>query len=252
MIKQILKKILQYYLKFVTKMVLFIYRPTVIAIAGSSSKVFVKDEINRVLRESGVAVRSNPKSFNTEIGLPLAILNLPSGYNSYIDWLPVIWKAFLALFRSGFPRYLVLELGVSDVRDMKYLLSIIKPEIAVITDITQRYLEGFGNMDELVGEYEYLVSSMSKDGLAVLNYDNFRIKQMSESARCKIIFYGFNQGADWQAKLISHSDSGQKVEIKSPSGTTVYNINRHGQHHIYASLAGAIIRNYVELEKKKI
>ena len=49
--KIIFKIILQYYLKYITKLVLAIHRPTIIAIAGSTNKTFVKDEINRVLGE---------------------------------------------------------------------------------------------------------------------------------------------------------------------------------------------------------
>src|SRR3989339_92491 len=118
--KKIFKIILQYYLKFITKLVLLIHRPTVIAISGSVNKSFFRDEIKKVLAEQGKTVRANPKNFNTEIGLPLAILNIESGYNSYRAWLPIIWKAFLAIFQKNFPEYLVLELGVSQRGDMRY------------------------------------------------------------------------------------------------------------------------------------
>jgi len=81
--KTFLKQLLKYYLKYITKLVLAIHQPLIIGLTGSTNVIFTRDEIKRQLAQTGLAARSNPKNFNTEIGLPLAILNLPSGYNSY-------------------------------------------------------------------------------------------------------------------------------------------------------------------------
>jgi UDP-N-acetylmuramyl pentapeptide synthase len=77
--KSFFKQLLKYYLKYITKLVLFIHKPVIIAVAGSTNKTFVRDEIRNILEKKGFSVRANPRSFNTEIGLPLAILDLPSG-----------------------------------------------------------------------------------------------------------------------------------------------------------------------------
>lgn len=250
--KHIFKKILQAYLKFLAKLVLLFSQPVVIAVAGSVNKTFVKEEITRALNEAGLSVRSNYNNFNTEIGLPLAILDIPSGYNSYSLWLPIIWKAFLAVFKPSLNKFLVLEMGVSDIGDMKYLLSIVKPEIAVITDITQRYLEGFNNMDELVGEYDYLARNIRQDGLVVLNHDNPRIRQMFKEAKARVVSYGLGEGADWQAIRMAKHDFGEEVGVKRGSLIETYKIERHGEHHIYALLAGLIIKDYAIAQQKKI
>jgi UDP-N-acetylmuramoyl-tripeptide--D-alanyl-D-alanine ligase len=243
--KYLFKKILTYYLKYLTKLALLIHRPTIIAIAGSINKTFVKEEINRMLRAEGREVRSNPRSFNTEIGLPLAILNLPSGYNSYKDWLPIILEAPLKIF-SPMPKIIVLELGVSNPGDMKYLLSIIKPKIAVITDITQRYLEGFNSMDKLAGEYEYLLKRMDKNRLVLLNIDNPREKNMTALTKVRIKFFGLNEGADCHAIKIEKNNDDQTVQIKFNNEIRDYKINRFGQHHVYALLIGLIIKSELE------
>lgn len=250
--KHVFKKILQLYLKFLAKLSLLFGRPVVIAVAGSTNKTFVKAEIARVLNEAGFSVRSNYNNFNTEIGLPLAILDIPSGYNSYSLWLPIIWKAWLAVFKSNDNQFLVLEMGVSDIGDMKYLLSIVKPKIAVITGITQRYLEGFNNMDELVGEYDYLVKNISQDGLVVLNYDNQRIRQMLKETNAWVASYGLSEGADWQAIRIATHNTGEEVDVKRGQSIERCKIARIGEHHIYALLAGLIIKDYAITQQKKI
>jgi UDP-N-acetylmuramoyl-tripeptide--D-alanyl-D-alanine ligase len=233
--------------------VLTIHRPTIIAIAGSTNKAFTKNEIKSQLTELGLEVRSNPKNFNTEIGMPLAILNLESGYNEYKKWLPAIWRAPLTVFDADFPKYLVLELGVSEPGDIKYLLSIIKPSIIVITDITQRYIESFAGMDELVGEYEYLVKRSKRAELIVLNCDNARIKKMAELRRQgygNIVFFGYGKRANWQVVKSEKDDLGQKIKISHNNIINGHFIKRYGNHHVYSLLAGLIIHDYVKKKEK--
>lgn len=243
--KNIFKILLKYYFKSITKIVLLIHRPYIIAITGSTNKTFAKDEINKILREKKFSVRSNIKSFNTAIGLPLAILNLPSGYNQYLDWLPAILKAPLIIFDFNFPKFLVLELGISNPGDMKYLLSLICPKIAIITDITQRYLDAFGSMTKLVGEYRYFVKKINKKGLVILNYDNIKIRELANISPAPVIFFGTSKEADWSGELISHNEKGQLVKIKNKEKIFEYLINRHGDHHIYSVLISLIIKDYV-------
>lgn len=243
--KTILKQFLKYYLKSVTKLVLLIHRPLIIGVTGSINEVFTKEEIKRQLTEVGLEARSNPKNFNTEIGLPLAILNLKSGYNSYKNWLPIIWRAFEAIFNLKFPKILILGLGVSDPGDMKYLMSLVKPKIAIITDITQRYIASFSDMNKLAKEYEYFIRSMDKNGYLILNYDNQRIRNLAEFNHEQTIFFGLGDNGPknyWQGRVIERTLNGQKILVTHSGETTDYEINRFGQHHIYALLVGLIVK----------
>lgn len=251
--KTALKILLQLYLKLITRLVLFTHRPYVIAIAGSINKHFVKEEIARILKAHGSSVRVNPRSFNTEIGLPLAILNLPSGYNSYRDWLPVMAKAFTRIWQFDFPKYLVLELGTSDPGDMKYLLSLVKPQIAIITDISQRYLESFSDMDELVAEYKYLAASIPPTGRIIANIDNPRIRSLSGSSPTMTITYGTDPAADYQILSYEKTGQGQLIKVKHPNNVvTSHQINKFGRHHAYAFLTGLAISEYAAVFKEQL
>jgi len=240
-----LKTILKYYLKIITRLVLFVRRPTVIAVAGSINKHFVKIEIKRVLEKAGKSVRANNKSFNTEIGLPLAILELESGYNSYKNWWPAIKAAPGRIFKKDFPEYLVLELGASDPGDMKYLLSLAKPKIAVITDITQRYLESFSDMEELVKEYKYLAGKLTSADTLVLNYDNQRVRSLEKFTKARTISYSVEGKADYYAREIIRKGPAQQFIFQSRAGESqTVTQGRFGTHHIYSFLTGEIIKNY--------
>lgn len=243
--KKVFKILLKYYLKIITKIVLLVHRPTIIAVAGSTNKNFVKKEIKKHLEEKGLSVRANPKNFNTEIGLPLAILYLKSGYNEYKKWLPCILKAPSVILRRNFPRYLVLSLGTSDEGDMKYLLSVVKPDFSVITDITQRYKEGFADMDDLVREYELLAQKTRKKGVLVLNYDNYRVRRIGENKGQRIVYYGFDPQAQIHIKEAQKTKKGQKVEIDIRGQSLEYSIPKFGTHNIYALAAAIAIKENI-------
>ncbi|HCX27906.1 MAG TPA: hypothetical protein DHI91_02075 [Candidatus Portnoybacteria bacterium] len=251
--KVICRFILQYYLKYLTKLVLVVRRPLVVAVAGSANKAFFKEKIKESLRLTGLAVRSNPKNFNTLVGLPLAILDLPSGYHSYRGWLPIIFRSPLALWQRGFPKVLVLEFGVSDPGEMKKLLAIVKPKMAVITGITQRYLEAFSDVDELVGEYEYLVKKVAKKGLVVLNYDNARLRVVAKQARARVKFFSLQSDCPeefdvknfWRAKELGRGEIGEIVQVVHDMLDWQQELDRFGQHHIYALLAGLIVKEEI-------
>jgi UDP-N-acetylmuramoyl-tripeptide--D-alanyl-D-alanine ligase len=168
----------------------------------------------------------------------LAILNLPSGYNSYKNWRPAIVGALEAILKTDFPKVLVLELGVSHPGDMKYLMSIIKPDISVITDITQRYLEGFSGMDDLTGEYEMLVGNTKTGGVIVFNGDNPRVRDiMKDASGLKKISFGKSSGVDWRIAEIIRGKTGEAVKIAHGSKMVELETGRFGEHHAYVSAA---------------
>ncbi|MFA7319042.1 MAG: Mur ligase family protein [Parcubacteria group bacterium] len=245
--KPFFKTILKYYLKYITRLVLFIHQPKIIAVAGSTNKSFVRDEIKKVLLEKGRTVRANPKNFNTEIGLPLAILGVGSGYGAYYDWLPIIGDAIRAIWRKDFPEYLVLELGVSQRGDMAYLLSIIRPEICVIADITQRYLEAFSGLDQLLQEYEYLVKNTKNSGRVILNYDNLQIRHLAKRAKAEVIYFGRIVPAEegFRIEDIERTEKGESAGIRYKNLHKKLHIPRFGEHHVYAAAVGVIMQENI-------
>lgn len=239
--KKILRNILKIYLKFWARLLLLIHRPLIIVVAGSINKHFFKEAITAELKEAGLSVRSNPKNFNTEIGMPLAILDLNSGYNSYRDWLPEILAAPLQVFKKQ-PQVLVLSLGSARSGDMKYLMTVVKPTVSVMTDITQRYLEGYADMDNLAKEYKILAGNTKSSGLVVLNKDNYRVKEMAAAARAQTVYFSLKQKCEAWAEQIE--TTAQTRFIWQPQSRP-YRIKFHGRHHIQAFLAAKLCKEYV-------
>jgi UDP-N-acetylmuramoyl-tripeptide--D-alanyl-D-alanine ligase len=240
--KPLFKTILKYYLKYITKSVLLIHRPQIIAIAGSTNKTFVKEEIEKILEEKGLKVRANQNNFNTEIGLPLAVLDLPSGYNHYKKWLPTLYRSIFCLFQRNFPRVLILELGASNRGDMKHLLSIVNPKISIITDITQRYLENFSDMNDMVEEYKILIRKTKKDGQVIMNCDNIKLKKLFGNIKKKKQSFGFSENCDWRILDHERTKMGEKFRVEHNNKSYEKEVSRFGVHHVYVTTVGLIIK----------
>lgn len=93
----------------------------VIGITGSNGKTVVKEWLYELLKNNYHICRS-PKSFNSQIGVPLSVLNLDQTHE-------------LAIF----------EAGISEADEMSSIASVINPNIAVLTSFGQAHSLGFSS-----------------------------------------------------------------------------------------------------------
>ena len=96
----------------------------VVGITGSNGKTMVKEWLYQVLSPQMVVTRS-PKSYNSQIGVPLSVWLLEKNTD-------------IALF----------EAGISQTGEMQALRDIIQPSIGILTSIGQAHQENFRTMDE--------------------------------------------------------------------------------------------------------
>jgi alanine racemase len=100
----------------------------VIGITGSNGKTIVKEWLNQLMEQNFNIVRS-PKSFNSQIGVPLSVWQMDTSYE-------------LGIF----------EAGISQRDEMEKLESIIQPTIGLITNIGPAHSEGFASTEEKITE----------------------------------------------------------------------------------------------------
>ena len=105
---------------------------TVIGITGSNGKTVVKEWLYQLLKEDYTVIRS-PKSYNSQIGVPLSVWQL-----SYQLSAVSIQKPLLAIF----------EAGISQPGEMEKLERIIRPTIGVITYIGHEHDENFASLEQ--------------------------------------------------------------------------------------------------------
>ena len=244
--KYFFKSFVQFYLKILTKFVLWRHKPFIIAVAGSTNKTTTKDYILKFLREKfgEKEVRGNPKSYNTEIGLPLAILYLESGESSALKWAKVLIQAkIIALFSRKFPSKLVLELGVEEKGDMEYLLGMVKPTVAVVTNIEGSYTYPNSSLEKIFEEMKLLAKTIPLQGYLLLNSDDERVKNLEKCAQAKVITYGFREEAEARAENLKTDAEGQTFDFVFQNKKEAVRIKKYGRHNVYAWMAAKVVKN---------
>jgi len=198
MIKKIGKITVVFILNALARAILFKYKPRIVAITGGVGKTSTKDAVYAVFSEFYYAGRSI-KSYNSEIGLPLAIIGGTSGWGSPLAWLRTIFDGLtLIVFKTHYPKWLILEVGVDRPRDMERAVRLLKSDIVIITKLpdTPPHVEFFKSAEELHDEKWKLVKSLKQGGTLVVNSDDANIaRRLSETGGRKVITYGFNEDA---------------------------------------------------------
>ncbi len=104
------------------------FRHPVIAVTGSAGKTVVKEWLADILGITTPVIRS-PKSYNSQIGVPLSVWKLGDKYK-------------LGIF----------EAGISMPGEMDKLRKVIEPDIGVITNIGDAHQENFTDLSEKASE----------------------------------------------------------------------------------------------------
>ncbi len=246
MLKKILKSIITAILTVEARLVLWKYKPKIIAITGNVGKTSTKDAIYAVLSKA-YFIRKSDKSFNSDIGIPLTILGVKNGWNNPMIWIHNIVEGLaLILLKNHYPKRLVLEIGADRPGDIKKICKWLSPDISVVTRIGDIpvHIEFFKSSAEVVKEKSYIVSALKNDGLLVLSDDEKNVLPMREKTKARTVTYGFSEGVQMRAtnKEIIYNSKKHPIGInfKVNYGSSVLPVKvlgTTGFQHIYSILA---------------
>ena len=173
----------------------------VVGITGSVGKTTTREAIAQVLR-SRYATLESPRNFNSEIGLPLALLGLQPSH----EWA-------------------VVEMGPYDEEEMALLVRVGAPELGVVTNVGPTHLERFGSLEATEAIKGLLPASLPADGLAVLNADDDRTRRMRDRTQARVLLFGLSLDADVRASgLQGHGLDGLSFRLhmpQAPAGVAV-------------------------------
>ena len=146
--------------------------PQVIAIAGSHGKTIIKRIVTELLARR-YRVQPNPRSYNTDIGLPLAILNIELASVRLRDlargFAQAVWTTLL---KTEAPDILVLEFGVRHRGDMQQLIRTVIPDIAILTTLTPSYSTDVEELHTLQDEMQILCRAAGASCQFVIDGDD--------------------------------------------------------------------------------
>ncbi len=198
MLKSLLKKIVVFLLILEARLVLFRFHPKIVAVTGSVGKTTTKDMLAAVLLKK-FTVRKSPKSFNSDIGIPLAILGIEkSEWGSFFGWSQVLLKGCVTLVCTNtYPEWLVLEVGADRPGDISRIARWLSPDCVVVTRFgeTPVHLEFFPSREALIREKASLVHALKKDGVLVINADDPDVYALKDISPARVIAYGASERA---------------------------------------------------------
>ncbi|MDN3030961.1 MAG: UDP-N-acetylmuramoyl-tripeptide--D-alanyl-D-alanine ligase [Candidatus Tisiphia sp.] len=178
-----------------------------IGVTGSSGKTGTKEAIKTVLSHFGSTFASRG-NFNNHLGVPINLASLPDDIE-----------------------YAVFEMGMNHPGEIRALTKMVRPDISVITTISEAHLEFFQSQLHLVDAKCKIFEGMSKDGIAVIDLDSpyynrvlQNLKQLSINniysfgtspyADCSLISYEYQQIT--QQVRLRYSIHNTKIDIEIP------------------------------------
>ena len=162
----------------------------IVAITGSAGKTTLKSLLGNVLNKYARTYYS-PKSFNNHYGVPLSLSNLDSEYN-----------------------YGVFEVGMSRKGEIKKLSKLIKPDIAIITNIAEAHIENFNNIKEIAKAKGEIIDNLGEKGSVLINRDDKFFNYLSKRAKknkIKVISFGRSKKSD--VHPVSHKKNIIKIKV---------------------------------------
>ena len=151
----------------------------VIGITGSNGKTSTKELLAHVLSGNNI-VHATKGNFNTNIGVPLTLLELDPTHNISI-----------------------IEMGASIPGEIEDLCKIVKPNFGVITNIAPAHLEGFKTIENIAFEKGALFRALDK-GISFVNQADNLISQVPFNG--KRITYGLSPECDFPADIYHEND----------------------------------------------
>lgn len=253
----IFKQIVFFVLKKAAKFQLYKIKPTVVAVGGSSGKTSLASLITIILSRKYTVKNSSGK--NSHTGIPLSILDINPGNYTSFDWIRITLEALLKLL-TNWKKYdfFVAEMGIdgpNKPNNMSYLLSILTPDIALLTNISHEHSVYFeeavkvSNSKEkeeevlklITKEEILLLFSVSEKGIVVINLDDKLIKEnIKKIAANTITVSQKDKNADVFVSEVSLSLTSFKISIIYKNKEYLISIKKPLPKHYASSFALAI------------
>jgi UDP-N-acetylmuramoyl-tripeptide--D-alanyl-D-alanine ligase len=189
----------------------------IIAVTGSAGKTTTKEALRHVLSAVGT-VHASEKSFNNHWGVPLTLARLPEDCD-----------------------YAVFEIGMNHPDEIRPLVKLVRPHIAIITLIAAAHLGHFRNLEEIARAKAEIFEGIVAGGHAVLNLDDPQLKLLGKLARAAGVknLHGFGEQAKSQYRLLSYTpEADHSTIVASIAGQQVTaRIGAPGRHMVQNALA---------------
>ena len=181
----------------------------VIGITGSTGKTSVKDICRSLLPVD--AVHASSENFNTEIGLPLSVLDAPDGTGA-----------------------LVLEMGMRGRGQIAELAQIAEPDVGVITNVGPVHVELLGSVEAVAEAKAELLAGLREGGTGVVPSAAGALEPFLGEAPGLL---RFGDGGDVYATEVRVADGASEATVITPAGEQAFQFPFTEAHNLTNALA---------------
>ena len=198
-----------------------------VQITGSVGKTTTKEMIAAVLGAK-LNVLKTPENFNNDIGTPLTLFGLSPEHQAA-----------------------VIETGMNHFGEIEYLGAMVRPDIAVISNIGDAHIEYLGSRGGILKAKCEIFEHLKDDGFAILNGDDAlldtvtlpqRIIRCGQSEHCQVRI----------SDILDHGVNGITCTVTSEKDMYHLNIPAPGEHMAYAASIAVAVGEVLGLSKEEI
>ncbi|WP_083590280.1 UDP-N-acetylmuramoylalanyl-D-glutamyl-2,6-diaminopimelate--D-alanyl-D-alanine ligase [Aurantimonas sp. 22II-16-19i] len=197
-------------------------RAKIVAVTGSVGKTTTKEALRHGLGAVG-SVHASAASFNNHWGVPLSLARLPAETS-----------------------YAVFEIGMNHPGEIRPLVGLVRPHVAIVTLIAPAHLGHFRDLDEIAEAKAEIFEGVVPGGTAILNADDERCGLLAEYARkagiTEIATFGEAAGADFRLIAFEATREGANVDAEisgEPLRLALATPGRHMAQNVLAVLGTA-------------
>lgn len=190
----------------------------VVGVTGSVGKSTTKEMIAAVL-EGKYRVAKTPANHNNDIGMPMAILAMPED-----------------------TEIAVLEMGMNHFREIAYLASIGKPNLAVIVNIGSMHIEHLGSMEGILRAKLEILEGMPADGKLILNGDDPLLWNQRDILNRDVVYFGVqNPACEILGREVSQKEDSLSFLAKRDCLQLPLYLHLMGEHYVPDALAAVAV-----------
>ena len=180
-----------------------------VAVTGSVGKTSVKDALAQMFSSVG-STHKSLKSYNNKWGVPLTMARMP-----------------------GSTGYGIFELGMNHAGEISELSLLLKPDIAVITNVGEAHLAQFNNVMEIADAKSEIIDGLTANGILILNNDNEYSSHIANKVKDKkIITFGYSVTSDVLVVSYQCNVDGSNLRLKINKQLIDIYISVPGKHWV--------------------
>ena len=181
-----------------------------IAVTGSTGKTTTKEMLFLFLSTMGETAK-NEGNFNNHIGLPLTVFTVEEKH-----------------------QYVVFEMGMSGLGEIHLMTDIVRPDMAVITNIGVSHIERLGSQENILKAKMEVTDYFSTGNTLVINDDNDLLSQVEENVFYDVVRVGKKEHCKYQIlEIKDEKENGITLTLKIDKREYSFKIMAPGIHNGY-------------------